>query len=142
MSGVRRQWHTTVTMRVASTHEEIGTQRRPSVRRPLTVSPLPLSRLSPPTYPTFLDLIPLLLLSPSSPPLKPPQRKEQIAELQSEVAAMRRVRGHSHVVDLHALFEDSEAVHLVLDLCVHGDLYEYLIQRPSLPEHIVADMAR
>ncbi|CAI7757189.1 unnamed protein product, partial [Closterium sp. NIES-53] len=70
------------------------------------------------------------------------QRKEAREELQGEVAAMRRVGGHSHVVALRALFEDAESVHLVMDLCAHGDLYDYLIARTTLPEPLAADVTR
>lgn len=65
-----------------------------------------------------------------------------MAELQSEVAALRAVRGHPHVISLLGLFEDPEAVHLLMDLCAHGDLYEYMVHRPGLPEPVVADIAR
>ncbi|GJP52946.1 hypothetical protein CLOM_g12104 [Closterium sp. NIES-68] len=70
------------------------------------------------------------------------QRKEAREELQGEVAAMRRVGGHAHVVALRALFEDAESVHLVMDLCAQGDLYEYLIARTVLPEPMAADVTR
>ncbi|CAI5486062.1 unnamed protein product [Closterium sp. Naga37s-1] len=70
------------------------------------------------------------------------QRKEAREELQGEVAAMRRVGGHAHVVALRALFEDAESVHLVMDLCAHGDLYDYLIARTTLPEPLAADVTR
>ncbi|TVU13576.1 hypothetical protein EJB05_40636, partial [Eragrostis curvula] len=45
-----------------------------------------------------------------------------------------------HLVALHAAFEDSDAVHLVLDLCVGGDLFFLVSVRAPLPEPEAADL--
>ncbi|GJP30851.1 hypothetical protein CLOM_g7181 [Closterium sp. NIES-68] len=38
------------------------------------------------------------------------------------------------IVQLHAVFEDDKAVHLVMDLCDSGDLYDEVVRRGRLPE--------
>jgi serine/threonine protein kinase len=43
-----------------------------------------------------------------------------------------------HVVALHAAFEDSHAVHLVVDLCDGGDLFSLVSAGGRLPEHEAA----
>ncbi|GJP33342.1 hypothetical protein CLOM_g17886 [Closterium sp. NIES-68] len=70
------------------------------------------------------------------------QRRDALEELQREVHANRRVRGHAHVVELRGLYEDEQAVHLVMDLCKGGDLYDFLIARSPVAEPVAAEIAR
>ncbi|CAI5515078.1 unnamed protein product [Closterium sp. Naga37s-1] len=70
------------------------------------------------------------------------QRRDALEELQREVHANRRVRGHAHVVELRGLYEDAQAVHLVMDLCKGGDLYDFLIARSPVAEPVAAEIAR
>lgn len=62
------------------------------------------------------------------------KKKEEIEELRAEVAVMRHLAGHAHVVELVDLFEDNESVHLVMELCKDGDLFDYIARRRRLQE--------
>ncbi|GJP32945.1 hypothetical protein CLOM_g7608 [Closterium sp. NIES-68] len=75
-------------------------------------------------------------------------RKEQLAdermrdEVRREVGAMRRVAGHPGVVQLRAVFEDERHVHLVMDLCDGGELFDEVVRRGRLPEKEAALLFR
>eukprot|EP00271_Cylindrocystis_brebissonii_P021446 TRINITY_DN7625_c0_g1_i1.p1 TRINITY_DN7625_c0_g1~~TRINITY_DN7625_c0_g1_i1.p1 ORF type:complete len:716 (+),score=115.34 TRINITY_DN7625_c0_g1_i1:723-2870(+) len=64
-------------------------------------------------------------------------KADDLAGLREEIEAMRRVGGHPNVVELHGLFEEPKAVHLVMDLCTGGDLFDYLEERRK-PEAEIA----
>eukprot|EP00897_Mesotaenium_endlicherianum_P007016 jgi/Mesen1/6342/ME000328S05627 len=48
----------------------------------------------------------------------------QVQEVQNEVAAMEALAGHPSIVALKGIFEDKENVHIIMELCEGGDLYE------------------
>eukprot|EP00271_Cylindrocystis_brebissonii_P008000 TRINITY_DN21_c0_g2_i1.p1 TRINITY_DN21_c0_g2~~TRINITY_DN21_c0_g2_i1.p1 ORF type:complete len:541 (+),score=68.18 TRINITY_DN21_c0_g2_i1:171-1793(+) len=49
-----------------------------------------------------------------------------VPSLQAEIAAMDLVAGHPNIVELHDLFEETHVIHLIMDLCTGGDLFDYL----------------
>ncbi|CAI7895959.1 unnamed protein product [Closterium sp. NIES-53] len=59
-------------------------------------------------------------------------------EVRREVVAMRSVAGHAGVVQLRAVFEDERQVHLVMDLCDGGELFDEVVRRGRLPERDAA----
>ncbi|GJP86473.1 hypothetical protein CLOP_g16498 [Closterium sp. NIES-67] len=59
-------------------------------------------------------------------------------EVRREVAAMQSVAGHPGVVQLRAVFEDERQVHLVMDLCDGGELFDEIVRRQRLPERDAA----
>ena len=48
--------------------------------------------------------------------------------------ALRRVQGHRNVTGLSGVYEDEEAVHLVMDLCDHGQVLSAAVEHGSLSE--------
>eukprot|EP00270_Netrium_digitus_P014563 TRINITY_DN496_c0_g1_i1.p1 TRINITY_DN496_c0_g1~~TRINITY_DN496_c0_g1_i1.p1 ORF type:complete len:405 (-),score=18.69 TRINITY_DN496_c0_g1_i1:337-1551(-) len=44
----------------------------------------------------------------------------------SEIVAMQKVSGHRNVVQLKGVFEDELSVHLIVDICMEGDLFKFL----------------
>eukprot|EP00271_Cylindrocystis_brebissonii_P017886 TRINITY_DN4861_c0_g1_i1.p1 TRINITY_DN4861_c0_g1~~TRINITY_DN4861_c0_g1_i1.p1 ORF type:complete len:682 (+),score=69.52 TRINITY_DN4861_c0_g1_i1:370-2415(+) len=62
------------------------------------------------------------------------ERQMAVAELKAEIDAMKRVTGHANVVELHGLYEEADALHIVMDLCSGGDLYDYFTKNPDLSE--------
>ncbi|CAI7806000.1 unnamed protein product [Closterium sp. NIES-54] len=70
-------------------------------------------------------------------------RKSQLSahdleSLKNEVASMERLRGHRHVLQLLALFEDEKTVYIVTDLCDAGDMFALVSQAKGLPEQAAA----
>ncbi|GJP55585.1 hypothetical protein CLOM_g14537 [Closterium sp. NIES-68] len=69
------------------------------------------------------------------------QRRDLADEVRMEVTAMKRLHGHAHVVQLLGVYEDPRAVHLVMELCNGGDLYDFLTAAVTLPEPLAARIA-
>jgi serine/threonine protein kinase len=59
-----------------------------------------------------------------------------------EIEVMARLAGHPNVVDLKAVYEDDDFVHLVMELCAGGELFHRLEQRGFFPEHEAAVLFR
>lgn len=55
-------------------------------------------------------------------------------DVRREVAVMKKLAGSPYVVNLHRAFEDDEHVHIVMDLCEGGDLFDELTKKGRLPE--------
>lgn len=58
----------------------------------------------------------------------------QQEELRNEVAVMMRLVGHDNVVQLRGVFEEEEEVHLVMDRCSGGDLFDEVLRRQRFTE--------
>ncbi|GJP71989.1 hypothetical protein CLOP_g2767 [Closterium sp. NIES-67] len=59
-------------------------------------------------------------------------------DIRREVETMECVRGHPGIVDMNAAFEDPGAIHIVMQLCRHGDLFDYIKTRTRLSEATAA----
>lgn len=61
-----------------------------------------------------------------------------------EITILRRATGHSHIIELHDVFESTTFIFLVLELCPHGELFDYLTSLVTLSEkktrHIMAQL--
>eukprot|EP00271_Cylindrocystis_brebissonii_P010914 TRINITY_DN273_c0_g1_i1.p1 TRINITY_DN273_c0_g1~~TRINITY_DN273_c0_g1_i1.p1 ORF type:complete len:808 (-),score=166.77 TRINITY_DN273_c0_g1_i1:1054-3477(-) len=68
------------------------------------------------------------------------QRPTFREELKAEIRAMEKVRGHAHVMELRGVFEEKDCVHMILDLCTGGDLFDYLTENRWLKEKDIAKM--
>ncbi|KAE8990054.1 hypothetical protein PR003_g11726 [Phytophthora rubi] len=66
--------------------------------------------------------------------------------LRAEIVALRRVKQHPNIVELVDVFETTREVHLVLELCTGGELFERLAEKGAYSEadcvRHVRDMAR
>eukprot|EP00270_Netrium_digitus_P011004 TRINITY_DN345_c0_g1_i1.p1 TRINITY_DN345_c0_g1~~TRINITY_DN345_c0_g1_i1.p1 ORF type:complete len:454 (+),score=59.38 TRINITY_DN345_c0_g1_i1:165-1526(+) len=58
----------------------------------------------------------------------------------SEIAAMRSISGHKNVVGLKSVFENSEAIFLIIEICMGGDLFKHLSALDRLEEGATARM--
>ncbi|KAF4028135.1 Protein kinase domain [Phytophthora infestans] len=54
--------------------------------------------------------------------------------LRSEITALRRVKQHPNIVELIDVFETTREVHLVLELCTGGELFERLAEKGAYSE--------
>ena len=53
-------------------------------------------------------------------------KSEDVRTVKLEIEIMTSVSGHPNVVALKAVFEEEEYVHLVMELCVGGELFDQL----------------
>ncbi|CAI7881800.1 unnamed protein product [Closterium sp. NIES-54] len=61
-----------------------------------------------------------------------------LADLEREISAMQLLQGHRHVLALRGLFEDSNNVYMITDLCAGGDLFDLIARTGGLDEDTAA----
>jgi calcium-dependent protein kinase len=59
----------------------------------------------------------------------------QIEDIRREVAILEHLSGHSSVVNLRGVYEDTRQVHLVMDLCTGGDLHDFITTQITTRPH-------
>ncbi|CAI7901484.1 unnamed protein product [Closterium sp. NIES-54] len=67
---------------------------------------------------------------------------ERAGDLEMELLCMGALPPHPHVVQLASVHEDARDVHLVMDLCDGGDLFDLVAKAGRLPEAFAADVFR
>ncbi|XP_030939088.1 calcium-dependent protein kinase 10-like [Quercus lobata] len=65
-----------------------------------------------------------------------------VEDVRREVAIMSNFPEHPNVVRLRATYEDSENVHLVMELCEGGELFDRIVARGHYSERAAASVAR
>lgn len=68
--------------------------------------------------------------------------KEDVKDVQAEVAIMNLVAGHQNVVTLKSTYEDKEAVHLSMELCAGGELFDSIVESGNFSEKKAAQVFR
>ncbi|XP_058084737.1 calcium-dependent protein kinase 13 [Magnolia sinica] len=59
---------------------------------------------------------------------------DDICSVKLEIEIMTRLSGHPNVVDLKAVFEEEDYVHLLMELCAGGELFHRLEKHGRFPE--------
>ncbi|WVZ61974.1 hypothetical protein U9M48_011778 [Paspalum notatum var. saurae] len=67
---------------------------------------------------------------------------EDVEDVRREVQIMHHLSGHPNVVSIVGAYEDAVAVHLVMELCAGGELFDRIIQRGHYSEKAAAQLAR
>ncbi|KAF8662223.1 hypothetical protein HU200_056424 [Digitaria exilis] len=67
---------------------------------------------------------------------------DDVRGVKLEIEVMARLSGHPNVVDLKAVYEDEDSVHLVMELCAGGELFHRLEERGFFSEHEAAVLFR
>lgn len=62
------------------------------------------------------------------------QKKQQIEALKTEIAVMAYLAGHPNIVEHVGVYEDFLSVHVVMELCRGGDLFDLIKQAKRLRE--------
>ncbi|KAL8118255.1 calcium-dependent protein kinase 10-like [Apium graveolens] len=65
-----------------------------------------------------------------------------VEDVRREVAIMSSLPMHSNIVKLRATYEDGEAVHLVMELCEGGELFDRIVARGHYSERAAASVAK
>ncbi|KAL0318321.1 UNVERIFIED_CONTAM: Calcium-dependent protein kinase [Sesamum angustifolium] len=65
-----------------------------------------------------------------------------IEDVRREVAIMSSLPEHPNIVKLRATYEDNEAVHLVMELCEGGELFDRIVARGHYSERAAAGVAK
>lgn len=67
---------------------------------------------------------------------------EDVEDVRREVQIMHHLAGHPNVVSIKGAFEDAVAVHVVMELCAGGELFDRIIQRGHYTERKAAELTR
>eukprot|EP00879_Flechtneria_rotunda_P004238 GHRR01004486.1.p1 GENE.GHRR01004486.1~~GHRR01004486.1.p1 ORF type:complete len:457 (+),score=158.20 GHRR01004486.1:244-1614(+) len=66
--------------------------------------------------------------------------KEDVKDVQAEVAIMNLVAGHINVVTLESTHEDKDYVHIVMELCGGGELFDHIVEAQHFSERKAAQI--
>ncbi|GLT96310.1 hypothetical protein SLE2022_139430 [Rubroshorea leprosula] len=68
--------------------------------------------------------------------------EEDIEDVRREIQIMHHLAGHPNVIQIVGAYEDAVAVHVVMELCAGGELFDRIIQRGHYTERKAAELAR
>lgn len=68
--------------------------------------------------------------------------KEDIEDVKREVQIMHHLSGQPNIVELVNVFEDKQSVHLVMELCAGGELFDRIIAKGHYTERAAASLLR
>ncbi|KAL3619222.1 Calcium-dependent protein kinase 15 [Castilleja foliolosa] len=67
---------------------------------------------------------------------------DDVDDVRREVQIMHHLTGHRNIVELREVFEDRYSVHLVMELCAGGELFDRIIARGHYSERAAAGLCR
>ncbi|KAK8708532.1 hypothetical protein V6N13_059570 [Hibiscus sabdariffa] len=65
-----------------------------------------------------------------------------VEDVRREIQIMHHMSGHPNIVSIKGAYEDPTTVHVVMDLCAGGELFERIIKRGHYSERKAAELAR
>lgn len=67
---------------------------------------------------------------------------EDVEDVRREIQIMHHLAGHPNVISIKGAYEDAVAVHVVMELCAGGELFDRIIQRGHYTERKAAELTR
>lgn len=67
---------------------------------------------------------------------------DDVEDVRREVQIMHHLTGHRNIVELKGTFEDRNHVHLVMELCAGGELFDRIITKGHYSERAAAGLCR
>ncbi|CAA7388107.1 unnamed protein product [Spirodela intermedia] len=67
---------------------------------------------------------------------------EDVEDVRREIQIMHHLAGNPNVISIVGAYEDAAAVHVVMELCAGGELFDRIIQRGYYTERQAAELAR
>jgi calcium-dependent protein kinase len=67
---------------------------------------------------------------------------EDVEDVRREIQIMHHLAGHPNVISIKGAYEDAVAVHVVMELCAGGELFDRIIQRGHYTERKAAELIR
>jgi calcium-dependent protein kinase len=68
--------------------------------------------------------------------------KEDVEDVRREIQIMHHLAGHRNVVAIKGAYEDPQYVHIVMELCAGGELFDRIIERGQFSERKAAELTR
>ncbi|KAH7297029.1 hypothetical protein KP509_26G049900 [Ceratopteris richardii] len=69
-------------------------------------------------------------------------KKDDIEDVRREVQIMHHLAGHPNIVLMRGAFEDKQSVHMVMELCEGGELFDRIIAKGHYTEKAAAAVCR
>ncbi|KAF9676509.1 hypothetical protein SADUNF_Sadunf08G0009300 [Salix dunnii] len=67
---------------------------------------------------------------------------EDVEDVRREISIMHHLAGHPNVISIKGAYEDAVAVHVVMELCAGGELFDRIIKRGHYTERKAAELTR
>ncbi|CAN1772516.1 Calcium-dependent protein kinase 1 [Linum perenne] len=67
---------------------------------------------------------------------------DDVEDVRREIEIMHHLSGHPNIIRIKSAFEDSVAVHVVMELCSGGELFDRIIKRGHYTERKAAQITR
>lgn len=67
---------------------------------------------------------------------------EDVEDARREIQIMHHMAGHPNVISIKEAYEDAMAVHVVMELCAGGELFDRIVQRGHYSERQAAELTR
>ncbi|XP_078173010.1 calcium-dependent protein kinase 26-like [Carex rostrata] len=67
---------------------------------------------------------------------------DDVEDVRREIQIMHHVCGHPNIISIEGAYEDSLHVHVVMELCTGGELFDRIIKRGHYSEKRAAELAR
>lgn len=68
--------------------------------------------------------------------------REDVEDVRREIQIMHHLSGHKNVVQIKGAYEDPLYVHIVMELCGGGELFDRIIQRGHYSERKAAELTK
>ncbi|KAL9242547.1 hypothetical protein vseg_016537 [Gypsophila vaccaria] len=68
--------------------------------------------------------------------------QEDVDDVRREIEIMHHLKGHPNVITIKDAYEDAVAVHVVMELCAGGELFDRIVRKGHYTERKAADLAR
>ncbi|KAJ4868539.1 Calcium-dependent protein kinase 5 [Raphanus sativus] len=68
--------------------------------------------------------------------------REDVEDVRREIQIMHHLAGHGNIVTIKGAYEDSLYVHIVMELCAGGELFDRIIQRGHYSERKAAELTK
>nr|GMC86181.1 calcium-dependent protein kinase 26-like [Ipomoea batatas] len=68
--------------------------------------------------------------------------EEDVEDVRREIEIMHHLAGHPNVISIKDSYEDSVAVHVVMELCAGGELFDRIVKRGHYSERQAAQLTR
>ncbi|RYR63942.1 hypothetical protein Ahy_A03g010110 isoform C [Arachis hypogaea] len=68
--------------------------------------------------------------------------KEDVEDVRREIQIMHHLAGHKNIVTIKGAYEDPLYVHIVMELCSGGELFDRIIQRGHYTERKAAELTK
>nr|CAC83000.1 calcium-dependent protein kinase 2 [Nicotiana benthamiana] len=67
---------------------------------------------------------------------------DDVEDVRREIQIMHHLAGHPNVISIKGAYEDAVAVHVVMEYCAGGELFDRIIQRGHYTERKAAELTR